>query len=194
MPKTLEKDEKIKNILDRATELFAQKGYHDVTMEEIASMVGVAKGTLYLYFPSKEELYWGILERGLHELFARFEEEARRLAPPEEKLRAILAELLLHSRHNSQFYRLLLREETKFTRTCMELLAPWRAKAFQLFRQVLGEGIDKGAFRPHDTRILSVILPGMVRSVVLFYEESREEEAVIKEMLEFILFGLRRGT
>lgn len=191
MAKILEKDEKIKSILDAATELFAQKGYHDVTMEEIAAAVGVAKGTVYLYFSSKDELYWGILERGLHELFQGLEEKAQRSISPEEKLRGILARILEHSRRNSQFYRLVLREETKFSPTCQELLAPWRAKAFQLFKQVLQEGIAKGNFRPIDLQMLSVILPGMVRSVFFFYEGEKEEATIIQEMLDFIFYGLK---
>ena len=191
MPKAFEKDEKIKNILASATELFAQKGYHDVTMEEIAAAVGVAKGTLYLYFPSKEELYWGILERGLHDLFARLEEEAARPIPPEQKLQAILSRILQHSRHNSQFYRLVLREETKLSRSYVELLAPWRTKAFQLFRQLLAEGAEKGHFRPHDMPMLSVILPGMVRSVIFFYEGNKSEGEIIKEMLDFTFWGIK---
>lgn len=190
MPDPLLKDKKIKIILDSAVNLFAQKGYHDVTMEEIAEKVGVAKGTLYLYFSSKDELYWGILERGLHELFAGLEQEAQRLIPPEEKLRAILALILRHSRENFQFYRLILREETNFSRSCMELLAPWREKAFQLFEQVLKEGITRGNFRPMDTSLLSVLLPGMIRSVVFFYEGPKEEKDIIKEITDCIFWGI----
>ena len=49
-------------IIKVASNLFSKKSYHDVTMDQIAGEVGVAKGTIYLYFESKENLYLGILE------------------------------------------------------------------------------------------------------------------------------------
>ena len=44
-------------IIEAAAKLFSNKSYHDVTMDQIAQEVGVAKGTIYLYFDSKEKLY-----------------------------------------------------------------------------------------------------------------------------------------
>ena len=48
-------------ILRTATDLFSEKGYHELTMEEIAEEIGVSKGTIYNYFSSKENLYLEIL-------------------------------------------------------------------------------------------------------------------------------------
>lgn len=52
-------------ILDVAEEVLAEKGYHDASMEEIAARAGVAKGTLYQHFPSKEDLVFALFERNL---------------------------------------------------------------------------------------------------------------------------------
>jgi TetR/AcrR family fatty acid metabolism transcriptional regulator len=52
-------------ILDVAEEVLAEKGYHDAAMEEIAARAGVAKGTLYQHFPSKEDLVFALFERNL---------------------------------------------------------------------------------------------------------------------------------
>lgn len=57
---------KLARILDAAYQVFAAKGFHEARIEEIAEQAGVAKGTVYLYFPSKQELYLAMLE----ELFA----------------------------------------------------------------------------------------------------------------------------
>ena len=46
-----------KQIMEKAKKLFAKKGYHPVTVEEVADSCGVAKGTLYLYFDSKADLF-----------------------------------------------------------------------------------------------------------------------------------------
>jgi AcrR family transcriptional regulator len=57
-------------ILDAARKVCAARGYHDTTVDEIAQAAGIAKGTIYLYFRSKHEIYWAMIESiaaGLHE-------------------------------------------------------------------------------------------------------------------------------
>lgn len=51
--------------MDAAEEVFIEKGYHDVSMDEIAAQAGIAKGTLYLHFPGKKDLVFALFERSL---------------------------------------------------------------------------------------------------------------------------------
>ena len=51
---------KRERILEAAADLFSRKSYHEVMMEDVAKMISVAKGTVYNYFSSKEELYFSI--------------------------------------------------------------------------------------------------------------------------------------
>jgi len=62
MPKVVPeyKEQATKKILEAARSVFAEKGYHDARMEDIAELVGVSKRTLYLYFTNKEELFAAI--------------------------------------------------------------------------------------------------------------------------------------
>src|SRR4051812_29048738 len=55
-------------ILEAARQVFAQKGFRDTSVDEIAQAAGVAKGTVYLYYPSKEAIYNAALEDGLRHL------------------------------------------------------------------------------------------------------------------------------
>ena len=59
MPKVVPeyKEEARERIMDAAKQVFAEKGYHEATMDEVAKRLGVSKGALYLYFSSKEELF-----------------------------------------------------------------------------------------------------------------------------------------
>lgn len=57
-------------ILDAATHMLAEHGYHEITMAEVARRTGLAKGTLYLYFKSKEELFLAALESELSQWFS----------------------------------------------------------------------------------------------------------------------------
>jgi AcrR family transcriptional regulator len=57
------KEEARRKIMDAALHVCAVKGYHDATMDDVADSIGVSKGTLYIYFKSKEELFKAINER-----------------------------------------------------------------------------------------------------------------------------------
>ena len=59
MPKVVPeyKEEARSRILNAANKVFAEKGYHEATMEDIAKRLGVSKGAIYLYFSSKEDLF-----------------------------------------------------------------------------------------------------------------------------------------
>lgn len=62
-----------KEIMDSALELFADKGYHNTSISSIAKKAGVSKGLMYNYFESKEELLISILDSGFEELLAFFD-------------------------------------------------------------------------------------------------------------------------
>src|SRR6266568_3198496 len=74
-------------ILDVAEEMLAEKGYHDTSMDEIAARAGVAKGTLYQHFPSKEDLVFALFERNL----VLFEQAVRAPLMARAKLERILS-------------------------------------------------------------------------------------------------------
>jgi len=64
------KEEKMNLIMNVAEKIFVEKGYEEATMTEIAKRANLAKGTLYLYFSSKKDLYFTSVERALSTLLA----------------------------------------------------------------------------------------------------------------------------
>jgi len=62
--KEREKEQRRNDIIDAAEKLFFKKGINNVSMEDVANEAELSKGTLYLYFKSKEELHWAIMKRG----------------------------------------------------------------------------------------------------------------------------------
>jgi len=76
-------------ILEAAERLFLRVGYHDAKMADLAEAAGVAVGTLYKYFASKEEVFASLAARGREQVFAILSESAA-LDDPGERLRAIV--------------------------------------------------------------------------------------------------------
>lgn len=67
MPKIVDHDQYRKELLAKSFSLFAEKGYAAITMREVAQGIGVSTGTLYHYFPSKEELFGQLIEQSCQE-------------------------------------------------------------------------------------------------------------------------------
>lgn len=82
--------ERAELILDAAEELFAEKGYHDTSMDEIASHAGVAKGTLYLHFARKVDLACALFERSI----TLFEQTVEQISASSLETRARLEAIL----------------------------------------------------------------------------------------------------
>ncbi|TYR81615.1 TetR/AcrR family transcriptional regulator [Priestia megaterium] len=91
-----DKDQREK-ILDAAFEVFGSKGYHDAKMIEIAKKAGISKGTIYLYFPSKEDLYIAMNDRSFAYFLWNAKQEADRCITFRQKLYSI-------ARHHLYFF------------------------------------------------------------------------------------------
>jgi AcrR family transcriptional regulator len=91
-------------ILDAAEKLFARFGYRKTTIDELAREAGIAKGTVYLYFKSKEEIALGRIERVLEILRARLDALATSEGPPLERLRAVLIDRVMFRVDSAQLY------------------------------------------------------------------------------------------
>jgi TetR/AcrR family fatty acid metabolism transcriptional regulator len=76
-------------ILRAATQVFARNGYFNSKVADIASAAGVADGTVYLYFKSKEEILHSIFDRTVNEAVKETGEELKEVTDPREKLRRI---------------------------------------------------------------------------------------------------------
>jgi AcrR family transcriptional regulator len=83
-------------ILDAADLLLARFGYRKMTVEDIAQEAGIGKGTVYLSFPSKEEVALGCIDRMVDQLLARLAAIAGSPRPASERLRELLVARVLH--------------------------------------------------------------------------------------------------
>jgi len=101
-------DRKRNVILDAARTVFSRQGYAGAAVGEVASEAGVAKGTLYLYFKSKEELYLAALARDLGCLAHRARAEMERAPTLREQILAFLRVRLEYAAANQDFLRIYL--------------------------------------------------------------------------------------
>src|SRR6185295_3956264 len=97
-------------ILEAARTVFAQKGFNDATVDDIANAAGVAKGTVYLYYKAKRDVYFAALKFGIEQMHAALNEELKRAPTPEDKLRALIGVKLAYFDENRDFFKIYYSE------------------------------------------------------------------------------------
>jgi TetR/AcrR family fatty acid metabolism transcriptional regulator len=135
-------------ILRAATDVFAESGYFNAQVADVARAAGVAAGTVYLYFRSKDDLLVSIFERSMRQAIADGRTMAAGVRDPRERLRRFAA---LHlgrlgrDRKLAVVFQVELRQSTKFMeRFSSTLLRDYLG----LIRDAIADGQRAGIFRP----------------------------------------------
>lgn len=134
-------------ILKAATRIFARRGFFQAQVADIARAAGVAAGTVYLYFHSKDDLLVSLFERTMRDAIVEGRSALERIADPVERLRK-LAHLHLdrlgRDRDLAVVFQVELRQSTKF----MERFSSTRLREYLgLIRETLARGQAAGRFR-----------------------------------------------
>lgn len=148
-------------ILRAAITVFAHNGYFNSKVADIAREAGVADGTVYLYFKSKEDILHSIFDRSVEEALDAARNEVEQVSDPREKLRKIAflhLERLGADRDLAVVFQVELRGSTKFME---EFSAAGFAEYLELIRSTFEEGQRAGMFRPDlNAKVVSKILFG----------------------------------
>jgi AcrR family transcriptional regulator len=185
-----------REIMTAARKLLEQRGPEAMTMEEIAAAAGVAKGTLYLYFQSKDDLIQALITRVGENIIRDLEASLETPGKPAEKLIRVVTVLLEYLNRERLLFpiyaRELLRGEREsregFRRRYQELEEEFVALVTRLFT----EGIAAGQFIPANPRLLTFLIRGLVRATG-YYQRAEEQADAAKEALPVILTLLSSG-
>jgi TetR/AcrR family fatty acid metabolism transcriptional regulator len=132
--------DKRERILDAAVRVFARKGFHRARVSEVARAAGVADGTIYLYFKSKDALLVSLFEDRVERLLAFLEAELPRAASASEKLRRVIElqlGLLEGERDLAEVVTVILRQSTK-------LMKQYAAPKFTAYLDAIGRVVADG--------------------------------------------------
>lgn len=156
-PRQRRKEARPQELLDAALELFVEKGFAATRSEEVAALAGVSKGTLYLYYPSKEELLKAVIRRNISAEIAEGVDIVRNHEGP-------TAELLTYLIHEwwrrigqtkaSGICKLVMSEVRNFPDIAQFYLEEVIEPAERMIASVIERGIARGEFRPvpvHET-------------------------------------------
>jgi TetR/AcrR family transcriptional regulator len=151
-------------LLDAALDLFVEKGFAATRAEEVAARAGVSKGTLFLYFPSKEELFKAVVRENMSGRFAEWRQEFEHFEGPTGDMVRYCMRVWwerIGATRASGLTKLIISEARNFPDIAafyqQEVVRPGN----ELIRRILQRGIDRGEFRPMDVEYtaFSIVAP-----------------------------------
>ena len=204
-----EKEERRQSILRAAREVFFEHGFHRATVDNVAGRAEVSKGTVYLYFESKETILAHLLLEGLDELVGELERAytAAEALPVDEQLRRLGWAYLQFYQREPRYFRFLMAvdrgqfREAVTPQVYQDVLEAsveglnWAVRAIE-------QGIDDGMFDCCDARQAAATLWATLNGVLELMEHPLrremlgvEREALYQVALETVIRGLRaRGA
>jgi len=188
-------------ILEAALRVFVRDGFHSAPVDAIAREAGIAKGTIYLYFPTKEAVLQAAIER--FSLLPVIEESLGKLVeiPPQQAIPALVALLWQRLKERAPVFRMML--------GLGGMLQPGNARLFlervvlpgnRMLAEYLDHCVARGALRPIDTFVAARSLLGSLLTFVLSQEvlggaELRpiDDAAIVETVSDVFLRGALPG-
>lgn len=174
-------------LLDKATRLFAEKGYDSTTLADIAQALGMSRPALYNYVRSKEDLLTMLVEQVsegtaevLHELGSRKDLTAR------EKLANVVALLVRHRAVHPDQFRVLDQAETVLPEPVGTQHLAAKRKVAREITGVIESGIAAGEFRHVDPRTTTMCVLGMCNWVAWWFREGSDVDSVVATVTDLV--------
>jgi AcrR family transcriptional regulator len=182
-------------LVDVARTLFAEQGFHNTTMNDIAAVSKKGRRTLYTYFKNKDEVYIAVIERELTYLLEKLRTVAERNINPERKLieyiftRLDAIKELIHRNGTlrSDFFNNVTEVERARRKIDIE--------EQKIIRKILQEGVEKGIFYMENIDITVMMIQFSLRGVEVPYIKDNIREKLRKNrenIIQFLLRGLKR--
>lgn len=183
-----------RKIFETSMKLFAEKGYEATSIEEITATVGVAKGTLYYHFASKEEIFNFLIEEGIKLLQNSVDIKITKHDNYIDKIKAIiLIQIKIVTKYEDIITIILSQFWGKENRNkkCQTLVYEYIGK----IEKIVQEGIEKGEIKYGDSRAIASEIYGLICSTLTYKKREQEELDIMKLYKEYentVINGLRK--
>ena len=183
-----------RRIFTTAIKLFAEKGFDNAGIEEITAVAGVAKGSLYYHFETKEELFDLLLEEGLKLLKNSIEIKFKECNNPLDKLKAIIMIQIKSIIKYTDFVTVVMNNiigETPRSKKCREALEEY----VDIIKEVLEDGMIKNIFYEGDSLGIAYGILGVNFSNMLYKIKKDGDvtpEQIYKSYIEIVVRGITK--
>ncbi len=187
------KEKRREQLIHCAGEIFSEKGYYSANVADIIGRAGIARGTFYLYFDGKRQVFDSIIDTLLNGIDRRF--RPIDLTPgspsPFDQLRDNARQVLTYLLENRQQTQILLRHAEGLDEECDRKLNQFYKKLENMIESSLKHGIEMGLVRQCNTRLSACCVIGLAKEAIRQLISSSEFVPDLSELVEELLnFGL----
>jgi len=200
-----EKENKKNTILKAARKLFFDRGFKFVTVDSIAAKAGVSKGSIYLYFDSKEEIYAQVLITDNIELNKDIKIFSTKEAPAAELLLEFSQIYINYFLDHNELFRILMTfmlqtEQMNLTQEQNTELIQTTNDNIKVISTIIQKGIDSGEFAPTiDIRQAQNAIWGLFNGIISLYlfmgnpaKRADRIHSMVKDSLNIFINGLKK--
>ena len=195
--KEREREVRRREVLESAEEVFAEKGFHDATVQEIAERAEFAVGTIYKMFEGKIAIYQELVEMRAREYVDQARAIIEQLDDPREKVGAIIAAKLRFFDERRRFFRIFALAASLQRSTQPQCMSE---KGHQIYADYIGtvagvfaEGIKEGVFVETDPLLLALVVEGTTNCVIaraIHTDGERPPETTPESIQQVLLHGI----
>ncbi len=195
---TITREHKVKQkrekLIEAASVLFSEKNFHEVMMEDVARAASVAKGTVYNYFDSKEELYFSIMQSRMEKLIFSLKEKISSEMRSIDRLQSFVIHLYMFMMKYQSFFLIYRRENLKAVNDLCSLICKLENELKTILIQIIQKGKEEKLLREiEETLAVDLVLGSIYSAVHRGVEFHYNEENKIcerKNLFEYIKNGL----
>lgn len=161
-----QRDERHASILAAARKVFAEKGYERTAVADIVREAGVAQGTFYLYFPSKQDAFFALADAFFSEMAGHVGAALEAEPDPGERVRAITHSCFVAASENADLVRLVFFGSDSASAAAQERFSEANP-VVDAVRGMIEAGVEAGDLEIDDPEVTARLLVGLVRTAVL---------------------------
>lgn len=186
--KEREREQRRSDILKAAQRVFFRNGFEKTSMEMVAEECQLAKGTLYLYFKSKEELYVSLVQDGIQILDGMMERIIEKSLPMEEKLLAMVKTYFEFTQSHREHFAIFKMIDVgalngKVDQDKLDTIQRSRATAFERMKNVVSEAMKRGEFKTkHQPQEIVMMLWASTFGAIMMCGEKCQQLDMFKEV------------
>ena len=179
-----------RKIFEIAMKLFSEKGYDATSIEEITATVGVAKGTLYYHFNSKEEIFNFLVEEGMKLLKNSIEIKTSKSKTTKDKIKAIILiqikGIVKYENMLSIIFSQIYGNESK-NKLCQDKVNEY----IEVIEKIINEGVEKGEINKCNSKLMAYTIFSLTSSIMMYKRQTGKEYSITElyKECEKLIFG-----